>query len=211
MNMEQLRIKLAVYYVMSLQGSIQYSAEAIVAAVLKGGITMLQLREKDAPVEEILQTGQRIKELCRAYEVPFIVNDRVDIAMLLDADGVHLGQDDIPCAQARSLLGDDKIIGASAGTYEEALRSIEDGADYLGVGPVYATATKKDAGLPIGTTLISQIRTFSNIPIVGIGGIHADNATAVTAAGGDGVAVVSAISAASDPQSAALRLAQILQ
>jgi thiamine-phosphate pyrophosphorylase len=205
-----IRKSLAVYYVMSLQDSRSKSAYEIAREALQGGITMLQLREKKAPLKQVIEEGRMLKELCGKFNVPFIVNDRVDLAMILDADGVHLGQEDIPCSAARQLLGMNKIIGVSAGTYEEAERGIEDGADYLGVGSVYATNTKADAGEPIGTALINRIQRTWDIPIVGIGGIQGSNAAAVIQAGADGVAVVSAISAHDQPEAAARELKRVV-
>ncbi|TBL78365.1 thiamine phosphate synthase [Paenibacillus thalictri] len=204
------RIKqyLPVYLVMGLSGNGKWTAAEMAKEALEGGITLLQLREKDAPLHQVLEQGRQIRDLCRKYHVPFIVNDRVDVALLLDADGVHVGQDDIPGSDARKLLGPSKIIGISAGTMEEAEYAVAQGADYLGVGPIYATATKSDAGEPIGTNLMWQIQKRWSIPMVGIGGIGHDNAAQVIAAGGDGVAIVSAITKQAAPRSAASMLHQ---
>ena len=203
-----LRQALRVYLVMGL-GDGEAPALEIAKLAIEGGVTMIQLREKKAPLHRVLSEGRALRELCRERGVPFLVNDRVDVAMLLEADGVHVGQDDIPYADARRLLGDVAIIGVSAGTPEEAAKAIDDGADYLGVGAVYATGTKADAGAPIGTELIRGIRSKSAIPIVGIGGITADNAMNVIDAGADGIAVVSAITRAADPRAAASALRRI--
>ncbi|UUZ86777.1 thiamine phosphate synthase [Paenibacillus sp. P26] len=186
-------------------------AVATAQAALEGGITILQLREKKAPIPEVLEKGRMIRDLCRKHQVPFIVNDRVDLALLLDADGVHVGQDDIPGRLVRSLVGEDKIVGISAGSMEEAERAVSEGADYLGVGAVYTTLTKGDAGEPIGTGLITEIKEkWPGLPLVGIGGIQASNAGPVIQSGGDGVAVVSAIAKRPDPQQAAAALLQIV-
>jgi thiamine-phosphate pyrophosphorylase len=203
---KSIRQHLPLYLVLGLDHGANPNACDIASQALRGGVTMLQLREKNKALKEVLAVGRQIRSLCREYQVPFIVNDRIDLAMLLDADGVHVGQDDIPYIEARKLLGDNKIIGVSAGTLEEAEQAAIDGADYLGVGAIYATATKADAGKPIGTSLIREIHRRWNIPQVGIGGINADNVRAVIAAGADGAAVVSAISDQLDPYSAAMLL-----
>ncbi|WP_409341135.1 thiamine phosphate synthase [Paenibacillus sp. MBLB4367] len=207
---QAVRGSLALYLVMGLEGYEGRDAIAIAREALDGGVTMLQLREKKAPLKQVLELGGIIRDLCRDKGVPFIVNDRVDVALLLDADGVHVGQDDIPYALARSLLGPDKIIGVSTGLWEEALEAHKDGADYVGIGAVYATGTKSDAGEPIGTALIAKTARELGIPIVGIGGIDASNAAAVVEAGADGVAVVSAITRQQSPKEAARKLLQAI-
>ncbi|MDE2816870.1 MAG: thiamine phosphate synthase, partial [Chloroflexota bacterium] len=142
-------------------------------------------------------------QLCRAASIPFIVNDRVDIAWASGADGVHLGHDDLPPAAARRLLGDDAIIGMSAGNLTELAAALPALPDYLGVGPMYATHTKRDAGAPVGPAMIRTLREAApTIPLVGIGGITAENAAAVLAAGAAGIAVVSAVVAARDVEAA---------
>lgn len=206
-NRERLSCDLQVYLVMGLEDYGGRTALQIAREAIAGGATMIQLREKNAPLKQVLEQGAQLRELCRELGVPFLVNDRVDVALLLDADGVHVGQDDIPGTEARRLMGEDKIIGISAGTMEEAEWAMENGADYLGVGPVYATMTKQDAGEAVGPALIDAIASRWTIPIVGIGGIHQDNAAAVIEAGAKGVAVVSAITRQSDPQAAAQAIA----
>lgn len=210
MYLDNLRNYLAVYLVMDLsQGR---ESLRMAEAALSGGVTMVQLREKKAPLPEVLKLGKELRELCLRYKVPFLVNDRVDVALLLDADGVHVGQDDIPGLAVRELLGPGKIIGISAGTMGEAEIAKAQGADYLGVGAVYSTMTKGDAGLPIGTELIQQIKTrWSEIPVVGIGGIQADNAAPVVLSGADGIAVVSAITKAADAGQAARELSECVK
>lgn len=200
---------LSVYLVMDLSGHEGKSALDIARAALDGGVRMIQLREKKAPLARVIEEGKTLRELCLEYGVPFLVNDRVDVALALDADGVHVGQDDLPGSEARKLLGQDKIIGISAGTMAEAEWAMAQGADYLGVGAVYSTLTKGDAGAPIGTGLISEIKQrWPHISMVGIGGIDASNAASVIQAGADGVAVVSAIVRQSDPCSAVRQLKQ---
>lgn len=195
---------LSLYLVTDLSPTGDRSALATVRAALDGGVSIVQLREKRAQLRQTLEEGRKLRALCREYGVPFLVNDRADLALLLKADGVHVGQDDLPGLAARELLGPNAIIGVSAGTMEEAEWAVAQSADYLGVGPVYATMTKGDAGEPIGTTLISQIKArWPHLPLVGIGGIQSSNAAAVVHAGADGVAVVSAITKHSDPQASA--------
>lgn len=206
---ENVQEHLAVYLVMGLDSYEGRTALETAKAALEGGITMLQLREKQAPLSRVLTEARAIRELCREFGVPFLVNDRVDVALLLEADGVHVGQDDIPGKEARRLLGHDAIVGISASSMEEAEWAMENGADYLGVGAIYATLTKGDAGEPIGTELIGRIKNrWSHIPMVGIGGIEHGRAASVVEAGADGVAVVSAIVRTQDPRHAAERLKQ---
>jgi thiamine-phosphate pyrophosphorylase len=157
-----------------------------------------------------MEMGQTVKRLCNKAGIPFIVNDRVDIALAIDADGVHLGADDMPVKDARRLMGADKVIGASAGTIEEALTAKEEGANYLGVGSIYATATKADAGEPIGPEALQKIKSAAMMPIVGIGGISHHNAAPVIAAGADGIAVISAVVSAPDIAAAVRSLKEIV-
>jgi thiamine-phosphate pyrophosphorylase len=183
----------------------------IVAQAVAGGVTTVQWRDKKMAIRQSLELAGAMRDLCRQFGVMFIVNDRIDLALLLAADGVHLGQDDVPLMEARRVLGDQCIIGVSTGTFAEAQQAERDGADYVGVGAIYATATKQDAGEPIGTSLISQIDRQLRIPQVGIGGIHADNAVAVLQAGAEGIAVVSAITESLDVQNAAYRLKEMVK
>ncbi|MCZ8511373.1 thiamine phosphate synthase [Paenibacillus filicis] len=207
-----LRPHLAVYFVMDLQEIQGRSALETARAALEGGITMLQLREKKAPIPQVLEQGRAIRGLCREYGVPFVVNDRVDLALLLDADGIHVGQDDIPGRLVRKLVGEQMFIGISASSPEEARVAMTEGADYLGVGAIYATRTKGDAGAPIGTSLIESIRSERpDMPMVGIGGIDRTNLEPVIRSGADGVAVVSAIAAQADPKQAAAELREAVR
>lgn len=203
--MDQAEIKklLRLYLVMGLNHIGGKSPLDIAMAAIDGGVTVIQLREKNAPLKDVLSRGAELRALCRDRNIPFIVNDRVDVALLLDADGVHVGQDDIPGLEARRLLGPGKIVGISAGTAAEAEWAVGHGADYLGIGPVYATATKADAGEAIGTELLEDLTRASGLPTVGIGGIGPANARLVAEAGADGVAVVSAITQQADPKEAA--------
>jgi thiamine-phosphate diphosphorylase len=198
-----LAARLGLYLVTDERLSRGRDTAEIVRAAIRGGIDVVQLRGKDLPAREQLAIGRALRAITREAGVLFIVNDRVDLALALDADGVHVGQDDLPAEVARQLVGPDKIVGVSAAMIPEAIAAREAGADYLGVGAIYGTATKLDAGAPTGPGLIGTIRGAVDLPIVGIGGIKATNAAEVIAAGAAGVAVVSAIVSAGDPEAAA--------
>lgn len=159
---------------------------------LKGGVTILQLREKDASGKEFLERAIKLRELTKKYNVKFIINDRVDIAMLCDADGVHVGQSDIPANKVRELIGEDKIVGVSARTVEEALIAKENSADYLGVGAMFTTTTKLDAK-SVSIEKLKEIKKAVDLPIVAIGGLSLNNIDKLKVCNVDGYAVVSAI------------------
>jgi len=182
--------------------SIAWVAEAAV----RGGVTAVQWREKSCPTSDFIELGRELKSLLAPLQVPLIVNDRVDIALEIGADGVHIGQHDMDPARARSLMGPGAIIGLSIETVEQARAAASLDVDYLGVGPVFATATKMDAASPLGLAGLVRIRAISRHPIVAIGGIGLENARQAIDAGADGVAVVSAICAADDPERAAREL-----
>lgn len=207
---ELIRKALSVYLVMGLNEFNGRPPLEIAELALKGGITMLQLREKERDIREVLECGKKIRRLCDEYKVPFIVNDRVDLAMILEADGVHIGQTDLPAFEVRKLIGNDAIIGVSAGNSAELNRAMEEGADYLGLGSIFATSTKKDAGPPVGVEWIWEVSQQVNIPIVGIGGIQPENVSEVIRAGADGVAVVSAITHHMNPNQAAESLVRMV-
>ena len=164
-----------------------------VRAALEGGVRIVQYREKTLSLRERIREALRIKELCRPAGATFIVNDRVDLALSVEADGVHLGQEDMPMEIARRLMGQDKLIGITVHNVEEALEAVADGADYLGVSPIFATSTKADAGIPIGLEGLREIRAQVELPIVGIGGITKENARPVLEAGADALCAISAI------------------
>ena len=170
----------------------------IARAALEAGCPMLQLRAKDLSTRELLALGMQLRQLTRDRGALFIVNDRVDIAWAIEADGVHLGEQDLPVAVARRLLGKQAIIGASVITPERAIEAKSGGASYLGVGPIYPTPSKADAGDAIGCAPIGQIKHAAGLPVLAIGGITRDNVAAVIRAGADGVAVISAVSEADD-------------
>ena len=168
-----------------------------VEEALQAGVTLVQYREKNGLGKGMLEKARRLIALCHRYNVPLIVNDRLDIALLSGADGVHLGQDDIPVAEARRLAGEDFFIGATAHNVKEALAAEAAGADYLGCGAVFATHTKKDT-VPLGIDGLKAIRQAVYIPIVGIAGITSDNYRLVLGTGANGIAVVSGILGAPD-------------
>ena len=168
-----------------------------VEEALAAGVTLVQYRAKDADGGVLYAEACRLKELCDKYNVPLIINDRLDIVLAVGAAGVHLGQDDLPCAVARRLLGEDFIIGVSAHNPAEAVQAVSEGADYLGCGAVFGTATKHDVA-KLGLENLRAIRKAVAVPMVGIGGITADNYAEVLATGADGAAIVSGILAQDD-------------
>ena len=167
---------------------------------------MVQLREKDIDTREFIALARRLQETLRPAGVPLIINDRVDVALAVDADGVHIGQSDMPYDIARRLLGPDKIIGLSVETMDEVLQANELSVDYIGVSPVYATPTKTDTAPPFGLEGLRQAVSLSRHPAVAIGGMNVSTAASALAAGAAGIAVVSAICSASDPCTAAVNL-----
>lgn len=173
-----------------------------VEKALKGGVTLLQLREKNMKFDDFVKSANEIKEVCRKYNVPLIINDNIDAAKAVDADGVHLGQDDFPAKTARKILGKNKIIGVTAKTIRQAQKAEKDGADYLGSGAIFGTSTKGNAVKMDMATLIS-ITASVNIPVAAIGGITGKNILSLAGTGIAGAAVVSGIFAAEDIESAA--------
>ena len=180
-----------------------------VRQAIAGGATFVQLREKDAPKEEILALARELVEICREAGVPFVVDDDVDVALEVGADGVHVGQDDMACENARAILGPDAIIGVSAQTVEQALAAQQAGADYLGVGALIPTPTKPDA-VDVTFDELRAICDVVDIPVVGIGGLNAKTVSQLAGSGVDGAAVVSAIFAADDCEAAAAELSELL-
>jgi thiamine-phosphate pyrophosphorylase len=181
----------------------------VVRAAIDGGVDVVQLREKDASARERYEMGQEVRAVTREAGVPLIVNDRVDLALALEADGVHLGDEDLPVPVARELLGEGAIIGRSVSDVADARAAEEAGADYLGVGAIYATGSKDDIDddeYAIGTERLAGIVDAVDIPVVGIGGITAENAGEVVTAGADGAAVITAITGADDPEAATREL-----
>lgn len=185
-----------------LNGETLYSQ---VEKALKGGATFIQLREKKLDEEHFLKEAEELKELCRKYQVPFVINDNVEIALAMDADGVHVGQSDMEAGDVRAKLGPDKIIGVSAQTVEQALLAQERGADYLGVGAVFATTSKDDAA-EVSHETVKAICEAVDIPVIAIGGISKENVMQLSGNGLSGIAVISAIFAQPDIETAAREL-----
>lgn len=180
--------------------------EQIVASAIRGGATLIQYREKNACMSD---KYERAAGLCRAVKqtgIAFIVNDHADLALAIEADGVHLGQDDLPAAVVRRILGDGSILGVSVGSVPEARRAERDGADYVSVGPIFPTLTKPDAGETVSRKLVTEMVKTIDIPVIAIGGIDASNVSEVMRLGVDGVAIVSAVMTAEDPMSAARQI-----
>lgn len=181
-----------------------------VREALEGGVTLVQYRAKTASSAEMYAEALQLKALCDSFNVPLIINDRLDIAMAVGAAGVHLGQDDLPCAAARKLLGEDYLIGVSAHNPAEAKAALQSGADYLGCGAVFGTATKADVK-KLGTEGLAAICKAKGLPVVGIGGVTADNYREVRAAGADGAAIVSGILAQPDIRATVRAIAKVSQ
>ena len=190
--------------------SLGRSLVEVVQEAVAGGVTCVQLREKSCSTREFLQEAEQLKKLLQPLGVPLIINDRVDIALAIGADGVHLGQSDMPICHARRLLGPDCLIGISAESLDDALVAEQQGADYIGISPVFRTPTKTDTAPALGLEGLSRIRERVLIPLVGIGGINLANARQVIDAGADGVAVVSAVMAAESPRQAVATIRGVL-
>ena len=175
---------------------------------IKGGVTVVQIREKTADTLEFYNLALKVKKITTKYDVPLIINDRVDVALAIDADGVHVGQSDMPCSVTRRLIGEDKILGVSAATIEEAKKAEKDGADYIGTGAVFPTATKDDAP-KITKKDLKEIVDSINIPVVAIGGITLENASQLNDTGIAGLSVVSAIMSSENPKESSEKLLNI--
>jgi thiamine-phosphate pyrophosphorylase len=185
--------------------------EEVVRAAVQGGVTLVQLREKDFSTRDFIALARRVREILTPFGIPLIINDRVDVALAAGADGVHIGQNDMPYGDARRLMGNNAIIGLSVETLAQAEDAEHVDADYLGVSPVFPTPTKTDTGAAWGIEGLKTLRMRSRHRLAAIGGINDANAAAVMAAGADGIAVVSAICAAADPGEAARQLRAIVE
>ena len=185
--------------------------EATVAEAVRGGAAWVQLREKNATTRDFIKTARRLQAMLAPLGVPLLINDRVDVALAVGASGVHLGQEDMPCETARRLLGPDAIIGLSVETWADVEAAQAQDVDYLGVSPIYPTATKTDTKGAWGLDGLEKIRAFSKYPLVAIGGLGPANAARVITAGADSIAVVSAICAARDPFAAARQLCELIE
>lgn len=183
----------------------------VVIQAVNGGASYVQLREKNLSTRDFVAEARAIKELLKPFKVPLIINDRLDVALAVDADGVHIGQDDMPYALARRMMGSKAIIGLSVETWQDVEESEKLDVDYIGVSPVFATPTKTDTKGEWGLAGIAKIKKFSRHPIVAIGGINEANAAQVLRAGADCLAVVSAICAAENPEAAARKLSGIIE
>jgi thiamine-phosphate pyrophosphorylase len=182
----------------------------VVEAALRGGVDVVQLREKDAETAFLVEEGLRVRELTARYNVPLIVNDRLDVALAIEAEGVHVGQTDLPAALARKLLPRPLLLGVSTSTVAMAQQAEQDQADYIGFGPIYATTTKQTSASPRGAHMFAAVHQAVALPIVVLGGISQTNIAEVVAAGADHVAVCSAIVGAEDVQRAASTLKEMI-
>ena len=187
------------------------SLEDVVLQSIKGGVSCVQLREKDISTRLFVSEAQSIRKLLEPYKIPLIINDRIDVALACGAAGVHIGQDDMPYAIARKLLGPKAIIGLSVETWADVEESQKLDVNYIGVSPVFATPTKTDTKGVWGLAGLQKIKAFSRHPLVAIGGLNVSNVRETISAGADSVAVVSAICTASDPEAAARKLAGIIE
>ncbi|WP_278452202.1 thiamine phosphate synthase [Thomasclavelia spiroformis] len=177
---------------------------------LEGGVTFLQLREKNLDTDSFFKEAIKIKELCKKYNVPFIINDNVEIALKSNADGIHVGQDDMGVKEVRKLIGKDKILGVSVQTVEQALLAQSQGANYLGVGSIFTTTSKDDAK-SVSINTLKEICNAVNIPVVAIGGIDKDNVKQLSQTGISGIAVISAIYANKNIKSATMKLKELIK
>ena len=200
-------IDLSLYLVTDNSENEEKFLKTIEEAIL-GGVSVVQIREKTAETLEFYNLAIKVKEITTKYNVPLIINDRVDVALAIDADGVHVGQSDMPCNITRKLIGENKILGVSAATIGEAKKAENDGADYIGTGAVFPTTTKDDAP-HVTKKDLSDIANSINIPVVAIGGITIDNANELKNTGISGLSVVSAIMSANDPKKASEKLLNI--
>lgn len=204
------KFDLSLYLVTDRPLSLGRPIEWIVEQAVRGGVTMVQLREKECCTRDFVALALSLKKTLTPLNIPLIINDRIDIALACDADGVHIGQSDMPYSIARQLLGNDKIIGLSVETLEQAIAANEVDVDYIGVSPVFGTPTKTDTLMPFGLEGLTKVAQLSKHRIVGIGGMNAQTAKAVIEAGAEGVAVVSAIVSAKEPCLAAQQIKELL-
>lgn len=200
--MDKKNVDYTLYFVTDRNIMSSEKIEDAVISAIEGGVTVIQLREKNISSREFFETAVKIREICKSHNIPLIINDRADIAKAADCDGVHIGGDDLPIRAARKIMGDDKIIGVSARNLKKALNAQKDGADYIGVGALFQTSTKTNT-VSVTPMELAEIKRSVDIPVVGIGGINRENIDALRGTGIDGVAVVSAIIAQRDIKEAA--------
>ena len=200
-------IDLSLYLVTDKSDDVEKFLKTIEEGI-KGGVSVVQIREKTADTLDFYNLALKVKKITDQYDVPLIINDRVDVALAIDADGVHVGQSDMPCDVTRKLVGPDKIVGVSAATIDEAKKAENDGADYIGTGAVFPTATKDDAP-KITKKDLKEVVDSINIPVVAIGGINLENASELKDTGIKGLSVVSAIMSSENPKKSAEKLLNI--
>lgn len=205
------KFDLSLYLVTDRDLSMGRSLEEIVEDAVKGGITMLQLREKNTSTADFYKIACSLKDLLKGHNIPLIINDRLDIAIASDADGLHIGQSDMPYSVVREILGKDKIIGLSVETIEQAREANELDVDYIGLSPVFSTNTKTDINTPLELEGIREIASFTKHKTVAIGGINTQNTGDIIKNGADGIAVVSAIISQDSPKMAAAELKKIIK
>jgi len=209
---EELIPRLALHVLTAHEWSHGRDTLSVAAAALEGGATVIQLRDKQASTRHLVAEGLLLRRLTREHGALLMVNDRIDVALAVDADGVHLGQDDdMPVQIARKLLGPERILGISAGNPTEAAAAIAANADYISVGAIYATRAKSDAGAPIGTQFLSELAARTELPLIAIGGITAQNVAQVIQAGAIGVAVITAVVSADDIAAATRKILHVLR
>lgn len=201
---------LSLYLVTDSSLSLGRPLEYVVEEAVKGGVTMVQLREKTCSSKAFYERAIRLKKCLRPYNIPLIINDRLDIALACDADGLHIGQNDIPYTVARKIFGKNKIIGLSVENIQDAIEANKLDVDYIGISPVFGTPTKTDTAQALGLSGVREITQISRHPSVGIGGINTSNAQDIIHAGAHGISVVSAIMSANNPQQAASQLSEII-
>ncbi|MFO1038753.1 MAG: thiamine phosphate synthase [Geminicoccaceae bacterium] len=203
--------RLDLYLVTDRVQCARLGVERVVAEAVAGGATIVQIRDDDTPTADLVALTRRVKKLLAGTGVPLIINNRLDVALAAEADGLHVGQDDLPAVAARAALGPEPLLGLSITDPAQLAAVPREGVDYLGVGPIFATATKTDAAPAMGLDGLATCRNRSALPIVAIGGIKESDTEAVIRSGADGIAVVSAICSADDPRAAASRLAAIVR
>lgn len=211
MKSSKLASNLSLYVISAENTGKSLTHEDLIKAALQGGASAVQLRIKDKSSRDFYDIAMEVKKICERAQALFFINDRVDIALAVGADGVHLGQEDLPYGAARKLMGPDALIGISATCYEEAIEADRIGADYIGFGPVFVTGSKPDAAKPTGLDELARAVKAVAIPVIAIGGIDAKTVTETMATGASGIAVISAIASAHDPECETRRLATIIR
>jgi len=210
MNKKELLLRIKLYLIADKKICGDRNIEEVVCQAIDGGAEMIQYRDKESDYDDFLKLASRLRDVCKERDVPFIINDRVIIALQADADGVHLGQEDLSIKEAREILGSEKIIGKSAETIQQAKEAEEEGADYEGGGPIFDTLSKQ-IKKPVGPGIIQEAKDSLEIPFFPIGGINLDNLDQVIQAGGRRIAVISAVVSSDDVKSSAAKLLEKLE